>query len=283
MSQSPKPTLADLRVEIDRIDAAMHELLIERGRVIDRLIEIKARQGGGSAFRPAREASMMRAIVERHRGRLPLDTVESIWRVIISTFTYIQAPYSIHMDVSVGDAAMRDSARFHFGFTTPCVPHFGAAEVIHAVGDSVGDLGIFPIDGGPGAGAWWTRLAPSEAPKIIARLPFVERADHPAGMPMFVISKPLVDGTAREVVLESVTLDRWRPDIPHALRRIGAEAIGSAADGMGLALLVARPGEIAADAVSAALRSAGGADVRAAEVGAHADRFDVSALRKPAN
>ncbi len=133
MSPPLKPTLADLRVEIDRIDKQMHELLMERGRVIDRLIEIKTRQGGGSAFRPAREASMMRAIVERHRGRLPLDTVEGIWRVIISTFTYVQAPYSVHVDVSGGDAAMRDSARFHFGFTIPCVPHFGAAEVIRAV------------------------------------------------------------------------------------------------------------------------------------------------------
>jgi chorismate mutase len=208
VSEPSPPTLADLRVEIDRIDAQMHELLIERGRVIDRLIEIKTRQGGGSAFRPAREASMMRAIVERHRGRLPLDTVEGIWRVIISTFTYIQAPYSIHADVSGGDAAMRDSVRFHFGFTTPCVPHFGAAEVIRAVGDSVGDLGMFAVDGGPGAGAWWTKLAAPEAPKIIARLPFVERADHPAGLPVFVISKPLADGTARDVVLESVTLDR---------------------------------------------------------------------------
>ena len=282
MSQASQPTLADLRVEIDRIDKQMHELLMERGRVIDRLIEIKASQGGGSAFRPAREASMMRALVERHRGRLPLDTVEGIWRVIISTFTYVQAPYSVHVDVSGGDAAMRDSARFHFGFTTPCVPHFGAGAVIRAVGESVGDLGMFAVDGGPGAGAWWTRLAPPEAPKIIARLPFVERADHPAGLPVFVISKPLVDGAARDVVLESVTLDRWRPDIPHALRKIGAEAIGSAADGMGLALLVSRPGQIAADAVSAALRSAGGGDVRALEIGAHADRFDVSALRKGA-
>jgi chorismate mutase len=280
--QPSQPTLADLRVEIDRIDAEMHELLMARGRVIDQLIDIKTRQGGGSAFRPAREASMMRAIVERHRGRLPLDTVEGIWRVIISTFTFIQAPYRIHADVSGGDAAMRDSARFHFGFTTPCVPHFGAGEVIRAVGDSVGDLGMFAVDGGPGAGAWWTRLAPPEAPKIIARLPFVERADHPAGMPVFVISKPLVDGTARDVVLESVTLDRWRPDIPHVLRNIGAEAIGSAADGMGLALLVTRAGQIAADAVSTALRSAGGADVRAAEIGAHAGRFDVSTLRKRA-
>lgn len=283
MSQSPKPTLADLRVEIDRIDKQMHELLMERGRVIDQLIEIKTRQGGGSAFRPAREASMMRALVERHRGLLPLDTVEGIWRVIISTFTYVQAPYSVHVDVSGGDAAMRDSARFHFGFTTPCVPHFGAGEVIRAVGVSAGDLGMFAVDGGPGAGAWWTRLAAPGAPKIIARLPFVERADHPAGMPVFVISKPLVDGAARDVILESVTLDRWRPDIPHVLRKAGAEAIGSAANGMGLALLVTRPGDIAPDAVSEALRSVGGADVRAAEIGAHAGRFDASALRNRAD
>jgi chorismate mutase len=270
-------------VEIDRIDKQMHELLMERGRVIDQLIEIKTRQGGGSAFRPAREASMMRALVERHRGLLPLDTVEGIWRVIISTFTYVQAPYSVHVDVSGGDAAMRDSARFHFGFTTPCVPHFGAGEVIRAVGVSAGDLGMFAVDGGPGAGAWWTRLAAPDAPKIIARLPFVERADHPAGMPVFVISKPLVDGAARDVILESVTLDRWRPDIPHALRKAGAEAIGSAANGMGLALLVTRPGDIAPDAVSEALRSVGGADVRAAEIGAHAGRFDASALRNRAD
>jgi hypothetical protein len=34
--------------------------------------------------------------------------------------------------------------------------------------------------------------------------------------------------------------------------------------------------------VSAALRSAGGADVRGSEVGAHADRIDASALRERA-
>jgi chorismate mutase len=271
-----------LRLEIDRIDGEMHELLIERGRVIDRLVEIKTRQGGGSAFRPAREASMMRAIVERHRGRLPLDTVESIWRVIISTFTFVQAPYSVHIDVSGDEAKMRDSARFHFGFTVPCVQHLGAADVIRAVGESGGDLGMFAL-GDLGAGAWWTQLVSPEAPKIIARLPFVERIDHPAGLPVFVISKPLVDGAAREIVLESVTLDRWRAEVPRALRKIGAEVIGSAANGMGLALLVTRPGNVAADGVSEALRSAGGADVRASEVGAHADRFDASALRKRGN
>ncbi len=271
---SPKSTLAELRVQIDQIDKTMHDLLIERGSVIDRLIEIKARHGGGSAFRPAREASMMQAIIERHRGRLPVDTVEAVWRIIISTFTYVQAPYSVHIDVSHGDAAMRDSARFHFGFTVPCVLHQSPHEVIGAVAGSAGDLGMFALEGSPGTGAWWTALAAADAPKVIARLPFVERPDHPAGMPVFVVSNPLAEGSARDIVLESVRLDRWRSDFPRVLRTIGAEVIGSAADVVGLALLIARPGTIAADAVSATLRSVGGDDVRSAEVGAHAKRVE---------
>src|SRR5438105_11525833 len=121
-------SLAELRREIDRIDASMHALLIERGEIINQLIRAKRTQESGSAFRPAREAEMMRRLVGRHRGILPLDTVESIWRVIIATFTYVQAPFSVHADLSAGEAGMRDSARFHFGFTVPFVPHMGAAS-----------------------------------------------------------------------------------------------------------------------------------------------------------
>ena len=87
---------------------------------------------------------MMRRLVERHHGILPLDTAESIWRVIIATFTYVQAPFSVHADLSAGDAVMRDSARFHFGFTVPFVPHVGAAGVVAAVSESRGDLGLVP-------------------------------------------------------------------------------------------------------------------------------------------
>src|ERR1700721_2579027 len=180
-------SLADLRREIDRIDETMHALLIERSQIIDRLIAVKQSQETGSAFRPAREADMMRRLVQRHHGNLPLDTVESIWRVIISTFTYVQAPFSVHADLSAGDALMRDSARFHFGFTVPFVAHMGAASVVEAVSESKGDLGLVPAFAIAGAGPWWTALEFETAPKIIARLPFVERADHHAGLPVLVI------------------------------------------------------------------------------------------------
>ena len=64
LERRPTPeTLADLRNEIDRIDACLHEMLMQRGEIIDRLIAVKARTGGGSAFRPGREAEMMRRLV----------------------------------------------------------------------------------------------------------------------------------------------------------------------------------------------------------------------------
>jgi hypothetical protein len=181
----------------------------------------------------------------------------------------------VHIDVSRGEQAVRDSERFHFGFTVPVAPHFGAAGVIEAVARSVGDLGMFALDGGAAAGAWWMRLIEPEAPKVIARLPFVERPDHPAGLPVYVIAKPLSDGGARQVVLEALWLDRWRPDFASALRAAGGEVIGDAAHGAGFSVLAARPGEVSPEALSHALREAGGRDVRAREVGSHAPRFEM--------
>ena len=277
MSKPAAPeTLADLRVDIDRIDLAMHELLMERGRIIDRLIEIKKRQGGGSAFRPGREAAMMRAIAERHKGLLPLDTVESIWRIIISTFTYVQAHYSVHADIGGGDPAMRDTTRFHFGYTVPFLPRENALNVIAAVAEAEGDLGLIRIEGGPGAGAWWQALAAPDAPKIIARLPFVERPDHPAGMPVFVIARPLAEAAARDIVLHAAALERWRVGIPKAVAALGGEIVGNAADGAGLSLLIALPGAATPQKLDAALTEAGAPGARIAEAGSHAARFDLA-------
>src|SRR5271168_3215726 len=235
-------SLADLRHEIDRIDEAMHELLIERGETIERLIAVKKTEETGSAFRPAREADMMRRLVKRHHGSLPLDTAESIWRVIISTFTYVQAPFSIHADLSAGDALMRDSARFHFGFTVPFEPHMGAASVVEAVSRSKGDLGLIPAFAIAGGGPWWTALEFDAAPKIIARLPFVERADHPAGMPVFVVSRVAADAMVTETEVWSLRVSGWSASYVDKLSGL-AEAIAvpdRAFDGAALLVSVER-------------------------------------------
>jgi chorismate mutase len=268
------PSLADLRREIDRIDETMHALLIERGQIIDELIAVKKSQETGSAFRPAREADMMRRLVQRHHGSLPLDTVESIWRVIISTFTYVQAPFSVHADLSAGDALMRDSARFHFGFTVPFEPHMGAAGVVQAVTASRGDLGLVPAFAVAGAGPWWTALEFETAPKIIARLPFVERADHPAGLPVFVVSRVPADAMVTETEVWSLRVSGWSASAVDKLAGI-ADAIAvpdRAFDGGALLISVARDG---IGRVAEALLATGASIRSRTLVGSHATRYTV--------
>jgi chorismate mutase len=268
------PSLADLRRDIDRIDAAMHELLIERGEIIDQLIAVKKTEETGSAFRPAREADMMRRLVRRHHGSLPLDTAESIWRVIISTFTYVQAPFAVHADLSAGDALMRDSARFHFGFTVPFVAHMGAATVVEAVSGSKGDLGLVPAFAIADAGPWWTALEFTSAPKIIARLPFVERPNHPAALPVFVISRVAADAMVTETETWSMRVSGWSAAAVQALAEL-ADVIAvpdRAFDGAALLISVPTGGirEVSAELVKI------GASIRSsALVGSHATRYTI--------
>ncbi|MFZ0778464.1 MAG: chorismate mutase, partial [Xanthobacteraceae bacterium] len=238
------PSLADLRQQIDRIDEQMHELLIERGEIIDHLIAVKKTEETGSAFRPAREADMMRRLVKRHHGNLPLDTAESIWRVIIATFTYVQAPFSVHADLSAGDALMRDSARFHFGFTVPFVPHMGASSVVEVVSESKGDLGLIPAFAIAGAGPWWAALEFAAAPKIIARMPFLERADHPAALPVFVVSRAAADAMVTETEVWSMRVAGWSAAAVNAVAAL-ADVIAlpdRAFDGAALLVSVDRGG-----------------------------------------
>jgi chorismate mutase len=268
------PALADLRREIDRIDEAMHELLLERGEIIDTLIAVKNTQEVGSAFRPAREADMMRRLVKRHRGNLPLDTAESIWRVIISTFTFVQAPFSVHADLSAGDAMMRDSARFHFGFTVPFVPHAGASSVVAAVSESKGDLGLVPAFATAGAGPWWAALEFDAAPKIIARLPFVERPNHPAAMPVFVVSRVAADAMVTETEVWSVRVSGWKASSIGTVAEL-ADIIAvpdRAFDGAALLVSVERGG---IKAVADALVGIGASIRSTALVGSHATRYTV--------
>jgi chorismate mutase len=270
------PSLADLRREIDRIDEAMHRLLMERGEIIGRLISVKRTQESGSAFRPAREAAMMRQLVERHRGILPLDTAESIWRVIIATFTYVQAPFSVHLDLSSGDIAMRDSARFHFGFTVPLIAHMSAAAAVAAVAASKGDLALVPAAQAVGSGMWWSALEGESGPKIIARLPFVERPDHPAAFPVFAVSWPAADAMVKEVEVFSVRVSGWSAAAARAVSPL-AEVVAvpdSALDGA--ALLISVPPARSLAEICATLVNSGASVRSTALVGSHAIRYTIA-------
>lgn len=255
MNDTPK-TLDDLRHEIDRIDEEMHRLLIERGGIIDALVRVKRTGETGSAFRPGREADMMRRLVARHSGRLPFSAIENIWRTIISGFTHVQAPYGVHVDMSSDAAGMRDLARFQMGFDVPLVAHDSADAVVAAVSASQGDLGLIGL--GVTRSPWWLNIGPGR-PQVMARLPFLIYPDRPAATPAVVIAKPLGDAAVDEVaviaadfaaapppgmfevITEVLGGDRWRGlvALPSARVPEGAVRVGSYAQPIDLAIAAA--------------------------------------------
>ncbi|QCK84802.1 hypothetical protein E8L99_02890 [Phreatobacter aquaticus] len=204
MTTPKPPSLADLRGEIDRIDAAMHDLLMERGRIIETLIEVKKTAETGSAFRPAREADVVRRLVKNHQGLLPVELIVQIWRQIISTFTYVQSPHSVHVVMGPEQEDARGLARFHFGFGVPLVKHSSAGSVVSAIGRERGDLGLIGL--GAAAEPWWEKLGHEGQPIGMATAPAIARAASPRPPQALVIGHPSIDTAGLDTRLVAIRL-----------------------------------------------------------------------------
>jgi chorismate mutase / prephenate dehydratase len=185
--------LGELRAMIDAIDESVHRLLIQRAAVIDELIEVKGTARNGAAFRPGREADMMRRLAARHTGNLPLGAVEHLWREIISTFTALQAPFTVAVGAEGDPVAAVETARFTFGFTVPLAVVDAAADVVAWLEAGGSDkLGLVLFD--RARTDWWRGL---DSAQVVARLPFLQRAgDQVAGL---VLSPPLADPVPFEI------------------------------------------------------------------------------------
>jgi hypothetical protein len=153
----------------------------------------------------------------------------------------------------------------------------GAAGVVAAVSESKGDLGLVPALAVASSGAWWSALEFDTAPKIIARLPFVDRDDHPADLPVFVISRVAPDAMANEASVWSIRVSGWGTKTAQAISAL-ADFIAVPDNAFdGAALLVTVPEGKKLDDLSRALVNAGATVRSSALVGSHATRYTVAA------
>ena len=209
--QNNPQRLTELRAKIDAVDESIHHLLMQRASVIDELIKVKgAATKKGAAFWPGREAGMMKTIAERHSGSLPLDMVIHIWRDIISTFTYLQANYSVHLSDQGDTDLLRDMARFQFGFSVPFQNHANGQAALKAASDQGNALVVLALQG---QGCWWQHLEGSSGFGIMARLPVINTAL--PSCDAFVIAPPISDPVPYDMrtydgIIESENqLDDW--------------------------------------------------------------------------
>jgi len=109
------------RDEIDRIDDRILELLAERARIVNDVAAAKCAAGreARSAFRPAREAQVLRRLSRRAAASGAPDAagVLRIWREIMTAGLLQQAPVTVALPRRAGEEMwkLRRLAMQHFG------------------------------------------------------------------------------------------------------------------------------------------------------------------------
>ena len=159
-----------VRRQIDAIDDAIHDLLLERTKVVRKIGSVKG--GHGANLRPGREAAVLRRLVRRHTGAFPKPVLVRIWREIFAAHVALQGPFSVAVCGHDVEAGYWDLARDQYGSHTPMARHQSASRVIDTVARGEAAVGVLPMPGDDDP--WWPHLmsADAAAPRIIARLPF---------------------------------------------------------------------------------------------------------------
>ena len=159
--------LPALRAELDRIDNTVHDLLIKRAEIV----EYVARSGKPAAFRPGREASIIRRLLSRHRGSLPPVSLVRIWRELLAGTTSMQGGFALAVCDADQGASITQLAREHFGALTPLRSYTSAGQALMDVSQGVASVAVLPYPSENDN--WWVALLHHE-PRlhIIGRLPF---------------------------------------------------------------------------------------------------------------
>ncbi len=167
--------LVELRREIDRIDDQLVDLLIERMRRVHEIAELK--ESSAPALRPAREAAILRRLVERAGRRFPADALIRIWRELFAAATRAQSPFAVAVSDAVPELLLL--ARDHFGSITPNLVASSSAHALRMLEEGRASLALLPM---PRDGeGWWTDMAGGEPQRIraVLRLPFAEYGELP--------------------------------------------------------------------------------------------------------
>jgi chorismate mutase len=159
--------LPALRAELDKIDDAVHDLLMLRAEIVEHV----ARSGKPAAFRPGREASIIRRLLGRHHGALPPVAVVRIWRELLAGTTAIQGGFSVAVCDGDQGVPLTQLAREHFGALTPLRAYGSAGQALVDVSQGAASVAVLPYPSE--RDNWWVALLHHE-PRlhVIGRLPF---------------------------------------------------------------------------------------------------------------
>lgn len=130
-----------LRGEIDRVNDRILELLNERARYARAIGTLKV----GQAYRPEREAEVLRRMKERNPGPLSDETVAFLFREIMSACLALERPITVAYLGPPGTFS-ESAAMKHFGLAAVTRAMPSIDEVYRAVESGAADFGVVPVE-----------------------------------------------------------------------------------------------------------------------------------------
>jgi chorismate mutase/prephenate dehydratase len=226
-ADSASRRLAALRAELDRIDDAVHDLLMQRAEVV---AEVATTGKGRVALRAGREASIIRRLLARHDGQLPRQSLVRLWRELLAATTAMQGPYIIAVCDTDPSGGFTQAAREHFGALTPLHVHRSPAQALAEIAAGTASVAVLPLpqESEAARDAWWTALLQKDEPRIhvLARLPFwAPRPEGATAVQALVVGAVAPDATENDCSLlgMELALDVSRARLTAALTVAGFE------------------------------------------------------------
>jgi len=215
--------LAQLRAELDTIDDQIHDLLMHRAAVIER-VKREARKTGPK-IRPGREAAMLRRLLSRHHGAFPRQTILRIWREMFAGALIIEGGQTVAVCSGDDGADLAALAREHFGPLTPLRIYRHPAQALADIERGTAQVAVLPPPGDGQDGGWWTALMGTRNPlSVIGKLPFWTQ--RPEGTPIgeaYVAAamRPDASGADRGLIALELAADISRTRITGNLTQAG--------------------------------------------------------------
>src|ERR1700716_1462834 len=178
MSDIPSD-LEGLRRRIDEIDDRLQDLLVERIQIVSTVAAHKRSNRSVAAHQPAREAEIIRRLIERNQGAFPPATLVRMWRELLAATVRLQGAFTVAVYAPPEAQGFWDIARDHYGSHTPMLTYRSTAQVIRAVTEGQAAIGVLPMPQEEDPDPWWRHLLSTHdrAPHVIARLPFGGRGN----------------------------------------------------------------------------------------------------------
>jgi len=141
-----EPTLSDVRLKIDALDAQIQALISDRARLAWAVRESKGQLDSAvEYYRPEREAQVLRAVRERNDGPISDAEMLRLFREIMSVCLAQQEPLKVAFLGPEGTFTQQAVFR-HFGHSVQALGVTGIDDVFTQVESTEADFGVVPVE-----------------------------------------------------------------------------------------------------------------------------------------